>query len=264
MFIEKRLYALLVCCLPWVGASQMVAPIFDNTFGYQLPSPSGIAVWWCEATYKVGRQRALPAETSATVNIEAARNEYEPFQIVLRPDIPLSNLVVTVSDFVRQGGGPAARIAATNVEICTVEYVPVTEPSDNSGASGMADRWCADGRGHNSVDTNQPFWFTVYVPKDAPAGHYQAADVRAAGRPTFAATVQLRVFNFALPDVTHTRTAYGLNYDFTWHGLTSVEEKLVWDLYLQNFRQHRVSPYMPQALDQIKAAARLRYGRIHP
>ena len=256
MFIEKRLYALLVCCLPWVGASQMVAPIFDNTFGYQLPSPSGIAVWWCEATYKVGRQRALPAETSATVNIEAARNEYEPFQIVLRPDIPLSNLVVTVSDFVRQGGGPAARIAATNVEICTVEYVPVTEPSDNSGAIGewpdplvpLMDAVTIP------VDTNQPFWFTVYVPKDAPAGHYQAAvTFAAAGRPTFAATVQLRVFNFALPDVTHTRTAYGLNYDFTWHGLTSVEEKkLVWDLYLQNFRQHRVSPYMPQALDQIK------------
>lgn len=234
----------------------MVAPIFDNTFGYQLPSPSGIAVWWCEATYKVGRQRALPSATSTWVKIEAARNEYEPFQIVLRPATALSNLVVSVSDFVRLGDGPSARIAATNVEVCAVEYVPVAEPSDSMGVTGEwpdpLSPWVDAIR--IPAGLNQPLWFTVYVPKDTPAGDYEAVmTFSAASRAAFDITVRLRVFNFTLSDVTHTRTAYGLNSDFTWHNLTSTaEKKLVWDLYLQNFRKHRISPYMPQTFDQIQ------------
>jgi hypothetical protein len=227
----------------------MVPQILDDAFGYRLPSPPGVAVWWCEATYKVGRQRALPAETSATVKIEAARNEYEPFQIVLRPDTALSNLVVTVSDFVRLGDGPSARIAATNVEVCAVEYVPVAIPSDSMGVAGEWPDPLSPWLGAIVVPAgaNQPLWFTVYVPKDAPAGDYEAAvSISAAGQPPVVVTAQLHVFNFALSDVTHTRTAYyaDVHVDPKWHRLATLpDRRFVWDLYMQNYRRHRVSPY---------------------
>lgn len=252
-----RLSSLLAGVLLWpfIGLTQVVPAILDDSFGYRLPAPPEVAVWWCEATYKVGRQRALPSATGAAVEIEAARNEYEPFQIVLRPEGTLTNLTVSISDLVRASDGPEVRIAATNVEICRVEYVPVTEPSDSFGVVG---EWPdplvpLTGPVTTLAGENQPWWFTVYVPKAAPAGMYEATvTFSAEGRPSFAVTVRLRVFDFALSDVTHTRTAHGLTLDYNWHGLTTEEEKdQVWDLYLQNFRKHRISPYMPHYRAQI-------------
>jgi hypothetical protein len=240
---------------PFLGLNQVVSAIFDDSYGYRLVSPPGVAVWWCEGTYKVGRQRALPSATGAAVEIEAARNEYEPFQIVLLPEASLTNLTVSVAGFVRQGNGPGATIAATNIEVCLVEYVPVTEPSDSFGVVGeWPDPLVPLTEPVTTLaGTNQPFWFTVYVPKEAPAGDYEAAVTFSAdGLPPFDVTVRLHVFNFALSDVTHTRTAYGLNADFSWHGLTTdAETNLVWDLYMQNYRKHRIGPYMPHFRAQI-------------
>lgn len=257
-FMQKHIIGLLALAfLGWsLGLSQAVSAIFDDAYGCRLPSPSGVAVWWCEATYKVGRHRALPLATGTVVEIEAARNEYEPFQLVLRPEMTLNNLTVSVSDFMRQGNGPGATIAATNVEVCLVEYVPVIEPSDSFGVVGEWPDPLVPLTDTVTVlaGTNQPFWFTVYVHKEAPAGDYEAVvTFSAAGLPSFGATVRLRVFDFTLSDVTHTRTAYGLNSDFTWHGLTTAAEtNLVWDLYMRNFRKHRISPYMPHNHAQIK------------
>lgn len=252
-----RLSSLLAVGLLWpfMGLNQVVPAILDDAFGYRLPGPPEVAVWWCEATYKVGRHRALPSATGAAVEIEAARNEYEPFQIVLRPQTTLTNLTVSISDLVRANDGPEVRIAATNVEICLVEYVPVAEPSDSFGVVGeWPDPLVPLTEPVTSrAGTNQPFWFTVSVPKEAPAGPYEATvTFAAAGLPAFNVTVQLRVFNFALSDVTHTRTAYGLTLDYNWHGVTTDAEKdQVWDLYLQSFRKHRISPYMPHYRAQI-------------
>ncbi|MBE0545007.1 MAG: DUF4091 domain-containing protein [Verrucomicrobia bacterium] len=252
-----RLSSLMAGAVIWplIGLNQTVPAILDDSFGYRLASPPEVAVWWCEATYKVGRHRALPSATGAAVEIEAARSEYEPFQIVLLPEATLTNLTVSVADFVRQGNGPGATIAATNVEVCLVEYVPVTEPSDSFGVVGeWPDPLVPLTEPVTTLaGTNQPFWFTVYVPKEAPAGDYEAAVTFSAdGLPPFDVTVRLHVFNFALSDVTHTRTAYGLTLDYNWHGLTTDEEKNhVWDLYLQNFRKHRISPYMPHYRAQI-------------
>jgi len=224
-----------------------------------LPSPPEVAVWWCEATWKVGRERALPQATNEAVQIEAARNEYEPFQLVLRAEIILSNVTVSVTDFVRQGDSPNGKIAATNVDVCIVEYVPVVQPSDS---------YCQPGNYPDPIlpltttvdiwpGTNQPFWFTLYVPKDAPPGIYRG-EVQFSSTSlssSFTVPVQLRVFCFGLSDVTHTRTAYYVDVDrngAAWHQLSTLEQKrYVWDLYMQNHRRHRVNPYSPHFYAQI-------------
>lgn len=230
-------------CLTAMG--QPNYPILDSSYGWRLPSPVGGEVWWCEATYKVGRQRVTPSATNDAVQISAARNEYEPFQIVLRPEVTWSNLTVSVSDFVLQGGPATARIAASNVEACVVGYVPVTMLSDFSGSTGPHPDPLLPITGPFTVaaGSNQPVWFTVYVPGDSPAGVYDAT-VTFQGPVSFSVQVRLRVFDFNLPKTTHTRTAYYAYVDWAWHRPASPsQQREIWELYLQNFRRHRVSPY---------------------
>lgn len=226
-----------------------VSPIEDNSFGHRLPSPPACAVWWCEATYKVGRQRTLPATTTNAVWIEAARNEYEPFQLVLYPFEPLTNVVIRVEDWVRSDG--RAVLAATNIEVRLVDYVPVQLATDAGGSPG----WYPDPLPpvptglELGPEQHQPFWITVHVPKTQPAGEYEGRVLveTPAWTAPWVVPVRLRVFDFTLPDLTHTRTLYDVAIPMRWHGpLTDAQQAEVWDLYMENFRRHRVSPQWPQ------------------
>ena len=202
------------------GALRLVATTLqEDNFGFLLPAPAGAAIWWCGNTYKVARERALPSATNEAVQIYAARNEYEPFQIVLRPDTVLSNVSVQVSDFVAPQLAGAPRFASSNVEIALVEYVTVTRPTDSWGAPGDYPDPLVPLSGVFTAraQANQPLWFTVRVPKHAPAGDYEATVNFQA--PGFAATVpvRLRVFDFALSDTTHNWTAYHAEIETAWH-----------------------------------------------
>ena len=229
----------------------------DNRFGYMLVDLPNVAVWWCEGTYKVSQQRALPQAKSATVHISAARNEYEPFQIVLHPKVPLQDVKVSISPLARCAGGePQAVIGAENIEVAVVEYVPVTTPTDDFGSLGdYPDPLPLLKEPFNiPAGVNQPLWYTLYVPKETPAGVYQGrVIIQPKDAPAIEVPLQLRVFDFTLPDETHTRTAYGVSLDNNWHQLQTPEQfKQVWDLYMQNCRQHRISPYGPHAFAPIK------------
>jgi hypothetical protein len=254
-----RLAAFVLVMAP-VAVQAIVPAILDDSYGYMLPGPTNISVWWCEATYKVGRNRALPVESDAAARISAARNEYEPFQIVLRPDMPLTNVTVSVSDFIRQGN-PSDIISSAHADVRYVEYVEVLNATDSFGAAGwwpdplpkidneviLPPPWVISG------GTNQPYWITVYVPKGTPAGEYDATATFAAdGIASFDVPVVLHVYNFTLSDVTHTDTAYELYPDKWRHNVSTLaDQRAVWDLYMQNFRDHRVFPHDPHALHQI-------------
>jgi hypothetical protein len=236
------------------GSLQLwVSAIRDSSFGQLLPGTTNCGLWWCDGTYKVGRDRSLPAE-AGTIQISAARNEYEPFQIVLRPSAPLANLQVSISDFVCVGLPDARRIPSTNVQVAIVEYVPVTEPTDTSGALGQHPDPLVPLTGAFDVPakTNQPIWFTVYVPKDTPPGDYEANVMLHSSELAVTVPVRLHVFDFALSDANHTRTAYNVRVDRYWHHLDTIDqEKAVWDLYMEDFRRHRISPYTAHAYAPI-------------
>lgn len=241
--------------LGWLGLWGLVAlgtpPIHDDSYGYRLPSPPDCSLWWCEAPYKVGRHRALPGAASETVWIEAARNEYEPFQLVLYPHQALTNVTVQVEQDWAHATQASVTFAATNVEVRLVEYVPVEYASDAGGVPG----WYPDPLLPMPAaltlppGQQQPFWITVYVPKTQPAGIYAGylrIDAEGWSEPV-RVPVRLRVFDFTLSDVTHTRTLYDVAIPGVWHGpLDDAQRARVWDLYMDNFRRHRVSPQFPQ------------------
>lgn len=230
----------------------------DDSFGESLPSPTNTPVWWCDGAYKVGRTRYLPIATNAVAHVFAARNEYEPFQIVLRPEISLSNVTAAIGDFVSTTN-PSVAISATNVTVCRVEYVNVTQLIASEAFSTKGDHpdplVPLTAAFDAPAQTNCPLWFTVHVPKDAAAGEYQADVTISSSAGTFTVPVRLKVFGFALTDVSHTRNAYGMSLQYAWHGLlngvTSAQERAVWDLYLQNMSRHRVSPFFPQWYSQV-------------
>ncbi len=221
-----------------------VAPIHDDSYGFRLNGAEDCAVWWCDGTYKVGRERSVPVATNQAVSIAAARNEYEPFQLILRPQTGLSNVSIAMTDFISSDLA-GARISSTNVEVCLVDYVSLTRPTDATCETGDFPDPIVPLNGSISLaaGVNQPFWFTVYVPKDIPAGVYTATASINLGSSSIDVPVSLRVFGFTLPDTTHTRSVYGWYFEPKWHALKdTTQQKTVVDLYMQNFARHRITP----------------------
>ena len=247
----KRATGWVVFFSGWQALAATVPAILDSSFGYRLPGRPECAVWWCESTYKVGRERALPEATADRVHVEAARNEYEPFQLVLYPEHPLAQVRLRIPEAWVHTSQASVVLAATNIEVRLVDYVPVQFPSDAGGSSGLYPDPLLPMPPELALEARrqQPFWITVYVPKTQPAGLYLGAiEIEAQGwSEPIRVPVQLRVFNFTLPDFTHTRTLYDVAIPSRWHGpLNEAQRAQVWDLYMENFRRHRVSPQMPQ------------------
>jgi len=230
-----------------------VPAIGEAAFGYALDAGPQAQLWWCEATYKVSQTRPLPRVMGDALTLEAARNEYEPAQVVIRPRQDLTDVRVRASDLT----GTPGRIAAKNVTIAQVEYVNVTRPTDAGGAAGI---WpdplppFEQGRALKA-GSNYPLWVTVCVPEDQAPGVYAGElDVEAK---EWRATVPVRltVWDFVLPHESHLQTAFGLSVQEIrrYHNLESTDElRQVMDLYFRDFAAHRIAPYDPAPLDPIR------------
>jgi len=225
-----------------------VPALYAADSGYLLPSQQPLGVWWIEATYKIARERAAPAERRSAVEIAAGRNEYEPFQLVLRPLVDVRDMTLTWTDLKGPGG---AVIPAENVTARLVEYVHVDIPTDSLGAVGWYPDPLPDYEGPFPCPANQntPVWFTVYVPPQAPAGDYEGRiHLGPAGSDFPDVAVKLHVWDFTLPKETHTRTAYGVGLDDEFLGLkTGEQRRAAFDMYLKDCARHRISPYDPMA-----------------
>src|ERR1035441_2491432 len=89
------LISFLTCSLIVLFTTSVLAAVRTNDClndtrgGHWLAQTKGLGVWWCEGGWKVGRERALPAKPRGQlepVSVSAARGEFEPAQVVLRPE----------------------------------------------------------------------------------------------------------------------------------------------------------------------------------
>jgi hypothetical protein len=209
-------------------------------------------LWTSEATSKIMPNTQPPSGKLAAVQISAAGNEYEPFQLILRPLIDLANVKVTPRSFV---GPKGAKIEAFNVTVRNVEYVNLT--ADNLPKGLYPDPLPQHSPFAAPKNRNTAVWITVYVPAKTPAGDYTSTvDITGKGLPTIKAPVRLRVWGFSLPTVSTLRTAYGCNMNRVaqFQGATTTDQKrkLV-DVYNTNFWRHRLSPYRPYFFYDIKS-----------
>jgi hypothetical protein len=224
---------------------------YGETLVSRLP---GAAVWWCDATHKVPRERAAPITTGLAARLSAARHDYEAVQVVVRPSRPLRGLTAGAGPLLGPGG---ATIAAKHLRISRVYYHFVHAPTD---PTGLRDYWPdALPPLEEPLDVpagqNQPLWVLVYVPPDARPGDYNGQVTLKAEDFTAHVPLRLHVWNFTLPERNHLETAFGFSPQeaFRYHGARTEEERRkVLDLYFKSFAEHRISPYDPAPLDAIR------------
>ncbi|MBN1341617.1 MAG: DUF4091 domain-containing protein [Phycisphaerae bacterium] len=226
-------------------AKLSVSAMKQQMFGHPVSTSDIADVWWCEGTYKVGRDRPAPTGQPKPVRLEAARNEYEPVQVVIRPKQAVKTVTAKIE------GAPEG----VSTEICLAHYVKVTTPTD---AFGSRD-WYPDALPPltKPVDLaagqNHPLWITFYVsPQAKPGDHACTLSVRTGDASLATVPISLHVYDFTLPAETHTETAFGLHVRSEWHGpLSPEQEKTLTDKYLRTLVSHRITPYRPTGPAQI-------------
>ncbi len=204
---------------------------------------AGAVRWWtAHATVKVRPDDPAPAHRAPSVELHAARNEFESFQVVLNAGAEaVENVDLELSDF---SGPKGAVLSRNNVTLYLVRYLQIRQSSSPVEATSgewpdalapKVDRYRKSVRNafpfHLKRGRNQPLWVEVYVPPATPPGRYTAqARVTGGGHAertpgghternapvgggataiTF--PVNLNVWNFTLPSTSSLRTSYGFN-----------------------------------------------------
>ena len=228
--------------------------LYDESYGATLsPSTDEVVLWTASSMWKVSRTRSIPERTAKAIELSAASNEWEAVQLVVRPSRPLANLRVTCSDL---QGADSAKIAAEHIELLRVRYVFVERPTDRWGAKD----WWPDPLPPFTkpigveINTNQPIWIRVYVPKGTPAGTYTGKITLKADDYQSETPLRLQVYDFELPDRMTLKTAFGFHPGaaFRYQKVTDKQQKrAVLEKYLDSFRTHRISPYWPTPMDSF-------------
>lgn len=207
-----------------------------EVYTYQLTqSSSAYQFWTSPPSERVFKDSAVPVATRSEVRVYAARNEFEPFQVVVKP-ASSGNVSVSVDPF----------SAGITAEIYQVKYVTISQVSDSLGRTGPYPDplWpLADGATVTlTANENTAFWFSVFVSPGTPAGDY-ITNVRIGG---IAIPVRLHVFNFAIPDQLHVASQMNFSYQtilskYSVPG-TGAEYWLYVDKIKQYFIDHRLTP----------------------
>jgi len=175
--------------------------------------------YWIESATKKIRPRD-PAGTLREINIKAARNEYESFQIVLSDTETFTINSITVSEL-RRGSGS---IVSGNIKIYREAYIDAKIISNTEGATGLwpdalipvKDVFFNEMR--NALpftvnpNTNQAFWVDLFISPDTAAGDYEGTiTVNIEGENAFNIPVKLTVWDFELPSTSTLVSAFGFD-----------------------------------------------------
>ncbi len=177
--------------------------------------------------------------TVSSIEIRAAGNEFEAFQVVVAARSPLNAIRVTAPTLTLDNS--ATTIPASGVRLYREQNIYFTSPSNPEGASG----WWPDplvpsledgpaifnnsgvwSEGVSTGETRNAFpasvsaqknlvaFIDVYVPKDQPAGRYTGTvTVRNGSKLLGTIAVVLYVRSFNLPSTSSLPTAFGVSID---------------------------------------------------
>lgn len=248
--------ALLFSSVSYAEEMEKVDPyhLESGGYGYIVHTGPVCSVWWAEGAYKVMRDTSLPSRQNGTVEMWSAKNEYESFIVVLKPEKRMENFRIALTGLKYSDGHT---IGGDNITIRKVEYVKVSKPTDSYGFAGY---WPDPVPEYERPEMlipveNQPFWISVNVPADAQPGDYTGDVVLSSGNWRLSIPVSLHVWDFTLPKTPSMRSGFGVNLDMirNYENLTTIEdEKKVFDFYMDAFREYKLSPYNPFAFTPIR------------
>ncbi|MDO4585695.1 MAG: DUF4091 domain-containing protein [Planctomycetia bacterium] len=262
--IEKPMRLIYDLGTKYIVDIEALSPYFIQNYTKGIPEIQGksnVDLSWTEADYKVPLSPIIrQISQNEPIKIEAAKNDFESFQIVLKPKTDLIGLSGSVSDLINENGNT---INASETELRYAYYHFVETPTDSTCSVGYyPDALVPLEKGSDGLGTliniqknhNQPIWITVHVPKDAASGTYSGTLSLFDKTRTFDVQIpfQLNVWDFALPQKNRLETAYGMSPSniFRYHNCQTEEDRrAVLDLYFQNYDDHRISFYQPTPLD---------------
>ncbi len=168
--------------------------------GKRLPGAAGISIWSDLPHNKIFRDEAVPVQAQDTVEICAARDEGESFQLALKPENALPEVSLRVSPL---------RNGEQNIPAFwyTVAYSPAEKPweSDLEILGDMPDNLFPEKPVDCVAGVVQPFLVGVRVPESAAPGLYQGTvEILSAGKVIAQVPVKLQVWSFSLKNSTLT------------------------------------------------------------
>lgn len=183
---------------------------------------TGLAWWTTGPLTKVRPFDPIPSAPLKTANLYAGRNEFEPFQIVLRANAKdLPSVDISFSDFQTEQG---AEISRDNVTVYLEGFVNLKRPSSIEGGVGLwpdpliprVDRYVNEARNAFPFpvqrDRNQPLWVEVFVPVNSRPGKYTgSASISVGGEWQFSVPITLTVWRFVLPSTSTLKSSFGLS-----------------------------------------------------
>jgi glycosyl hydrolase family 123 len=186
------------------------------------PLPPADFTWWTtDALVKVRPYDPQPDGASKKATIKAARNEFEPFQVILRAENnDIDGIDVNIGDL--KGPGSAS-IPKSSIFVYAERYLDVKTPSSVDGGTGewpdalvpRVDSYAHEKRNafplRLTKGRNQPLWFDVYVPRSAPPGLYKGEIQVISGPNKFGIPLELEVWNFELPSTSSLITTFGFS-----------------------------------------------------
>lgn len=231
-------FALLLTLLP-LAPTILHAQSELESYTYQLTqSTAAYQLWTAPPSQRIFKDDAAPTESGAAIKVYAARNEFEPFQVVVKA-AAAGDVVVNIGDF---GAGISS-------ELYQVQYVNITQTSDSLGRTGAYPDplWPLEKGATVSLNAgeNTAFWFSLFVPKTAPTRDYttnvQIGDL--------SVPVTLHVFDFAIPDELHVKSQMNFSHNavldkYSVPG-TGAEYWQYVDAMQQFFMDHRLTPKSP-------------------
>lgn len=166
-----------------------------------------LAVWVVDPHTKVFRDTPAAAE-GRSLQLRAARNEYEPGQIALRSSEPLAGVRLETSALKHTEG--TATLAAECLTWNFLGFIPIER---NTGAvdkrrictapCDVPDPLLEERTLDLKANTTQPVWLTVRVPADATAGVYRGQVTVVAGTTRIPVPLELSIDPFTLPNDRH-------------------------------------------------------------
>jgi hypothetical protein len=185
-------------------------------------------LWVTSGLTRVGRDER-PEKFPNSIQLYAARGEYESFQVIIRASRNgLTNVNLEISDLV---GPNQSIIPKSSITLYREHYVHIVNSSVQKGfavkrlpagwfpdalipfidpATGMAPE-PAELRAvpyNLPADQNQPFWVDILVPRMAIPGKYQGQFVVTCNQGKFLGEVGLQVWNFELPKQPSFKSAF--------------------------------------------------------
>lgn len=191
---------------------------------------------------RIGMDEPVPGVKEVVVT--TARNEYEPFQIVMRSEEEMEDITVTITDLYDKEGHIFSK---RNFTLFEVHYVYVKTPSPRSGASPG---WYPDGlKPLRGVDItpgeNKVVWVDVYTPEHQNPGVYTGL-IRIEIDDLVEIPLMVNVWDFTLPQKTSLRSSFGVFHHeiYRVHNLDwdSPELEDVFYNYYETLISHRIMP----------------------